>query len=31
MEAKGDPDGNGAFAMCASSSISSEVFCNDPD
>ncbi len=31
IEAKGDPDGNGAFAMCASSSISDEVGCDDPD
>jgi len=31
IEAKGDPDGDGAFTLCASSSISDEVVCQDPD
>lgn len=31
IEARGDPDGDGAFSVCASSSISDEVVCQDPD
>jgi type IV pilus assembly protein PilA len=31
IQAQGDPDGNGAMAVCASSSISDEVVCNNPD
>ena len=31
IQAQGDPDGNGAMAGCASSSISDEVVCHDPD
>lgn len=31
IEAKGDPNGNGTFAMCASASVSDEVVCRDPD
>jgi hypothetical protein len=31
IQAQGDPDGNGAMAVCASSSISDEVVCKNPD
>jgi type IV pilus assembly protein PilA len=31
IQAQGDPDGNGAMAVCASSSISDEVVCDNPD
>jgi len=31
IQAQGDPDGNGAMAVCASSSVSDEVVCKNPD
>jgi prepilin-type N-terminal cleavage/methylation domain-containing protein len=31
IQAQGDPDANGAMAVCASSSISDEVVCDNPD
>jgi type IV pilus assembly protein PilA len=31
IQAQGDPDGNGAMAVCASASVTSEVVCSDPD